>query len=104
VRLIPPSSFALIATATDYDAWRPHEAGVTAAEVGKILRQNAETSRHVAAHVIERLLAEHTAELAAEVKPLLSEEAGSMRFGLMAPPLTVKNAALAYVLPEYFLA
>ncbi|KAJ7844601.1 hypothetical protein B0H14DRAFT_3455457 [Mycena olivaceomarginata] len=28
-------SFALIATSTDYDAWRPPEAGVTAAEVHK---------------------------------------------------------------------
>ncbi|KAJ7340672.1 Methylthioadenosine phosphorylase [Mycena albidolilacea] len=89
-------SFALIATATDYDAWRPHEAGVTAAEVGAILKKNADTSRHVAAHVIERLLA-------ADEK-LLSEEAGSMQFGFMAPPATHKNAALAYVLPEYFKA
>ncbi|KAJ7453851.1 Methylthioadenosine phosphorylase [Mycena latifolia] len=86
--------FALIATATDYDAWRPHEAGVTAAEVGAILRQNADTSRHVAAHVIERLLAADEA--------LLAEEAGSMRFALMAPPMSVKNADLAHVLPEYF--
>ncbi|KAJ7436851.1 Methylthioadenosine phosphorylase [Mycena latifolia] len=100
-------SFALIATATDYDAWRPHEAGVTAAEVGAILRQNADTSRHVAAHVIERLLAgvaggESAADVKEEKKTLLSEEAGSMRFALMAPPKSIKNAALAYVLPEYF--
>ncbi|KAJ7092930.1 Methylthioadenosine phosphorylase [Mycena belliarum] len=90
-------SFALIATATDYDAWRPHEAGVTAAEVGTILRQNADTSRHVAAHVIERLLA-----LTESGEALLSEEVGSMRFALMVPPKSVKNADLAYVLPEYF--
>ncbi|KAJ7768900.1 Methylthioadenosine phosphorylase [Mycena metata] len=87
-------SFALIATATDYDAWRPHEAGVTAAEVGKILRNNADTSRHVAAHVIERLLAAD--------KALLAEESGNMRFAFMAAPGAHKNAALAYILPEYF--
>ncbi|KAJ7226528.1 Methylthioadenosine phosphorylase [Mycena haematopus] len=91
-------SFALIATSTDYDAWRPHEAGVTAAEVGAILKKNADTSRHVAAHVIERLLAPDTDAA------LLSEEAGCMQFGFMASPSAHKNAALAYVLPEYFQA
>ncbi|KAK7006248.1 S-methyl-5'-thioadenosine phosphorylase [Favolaschia claudopus] len=94
-------SFALIATATDYDAWRPHEAGVTAAEVGAILKQNADTSRHVAAHVIERLLGAAQAD---STSTLLTEEKGCMQFALMAPPLSVKNAALAYVLPEYFSA
>ncbi|KAJ7503358.1 Methylthioadenosine phosphorylase [Mycena galericulata] len=87
-------SFALIATSTDYDAWRPHEAGVTAAEVGAILKRNADTSRHVAGHVIERLLAAE--------EDLLSEEAGSMRFALMGSPAEHKNKALAYILPEYF--
>ncbi|KAF8140843.1 nucleoside phosphorylase domain-containing protein [Mycena galopus ATCC 62051] len=97
-------SFAPIATSTDYGAWRPHEAGVTAAEVGAILKRNADTSRHVAAHVIERLLA--TSGSAAEVKnaSLLSEEAGCMQFAFMAPPAKHPNAALAYVLPEYFAA
>ncbi|KAJ7908171.1 Methylthioadenosine phosphorylase [Mycena leptocephala] len=89
-------SFALIATSTDYDAWRPHEAGVTAAEVGAILKKNADTSRHVAAHVIERLLAADEA--------LLAEEAGGMQFAFMAQPGAHKNKALAYVLPEYFKA
>ncbi|KAJ7723846.1 Methylthioadenosine phosphorylase [Mycena maculata] len=87
-------SFALIATSTDYDAWRPHEAGVTAAEVGLILKKNADTSRHVAAHVIERLLAAD--------ESLLSEEVGSMQFAFMASPAAHKNKALAYILPEYF--
>lgn len=87
-------SFALIATATDYDAWRPHEAGVTAAEVGAILKQNADTSRHVAAHVIESLLA-------ADVS-LLAEEGGSMRFAFMSLPSAHQNEELAYILPEYF--
>ncbi|KAJ7143690.1 Methylthioadenosine phosphorylase [Mycena epipterygia] len=95
--------FALIATATDYDAWRAHEAGVTAAEVFAILRKNADTSRHVAAHVIERLLAAHAATPAGE-KSLLDEEVGGMQFALMAPPSAIKNKELAYVLPEYYSA
>ncbi|KAF7327366.1 S-methyl-5'-thioadenosine phosphorylase [Mycena kentingensis (nom. inval.)] len=90
-------SFALIATSTDYDAWRPHEAGVTAAEVGKILKQNADTSRHVAAHVIESLLA-------SPEEIVLGEEVGSMQYAFMSAPAEHKNAALAYVLPEYFQA
>ncbi|KAJ7056761.1 Methylthioadenosine phosphorylase [Mycena amicta] len=90
-------SFALVATATDYDAWRPHEAGVTAAEVFKILKQNADTSRHVAAHVIESLLASAD-------ETILGEENGSMQFAFMGPPDHHKNAALAYVLPGYFQA
>ncbi|KAJ6623679.1 Methylthioadenosine phosphorylase [Mycena sp. CBHHK59/15] len=97
-------SFALIATATDYDAWRPHEAGVTAAEVGAILRANADTSRFVAAHVIERLLA----IASSDSDDVLGEEAGSMRFAFMAPPAAHPDAEeaarLAYVLPEYFKA
>ncbi|CAK5272784.1 unnamed protein product [Mycena citricolor] len=90
-------SFALIATSTDYDAWRPHEAGVTAAEVGKILQQNAETSRYVAAHVIERLLV-----AGAEDESLLSEEVGCMKFALMRSPAEFPHRGLGYVLPEYF--
>ena len=40
-------SYALIATATDYDAWRSNEEAVTVAEVIKTLHTNAETSRCV---------------------------------------------------------
>ncbi|KAK7046404.1 S-methyl-5'-thioadenosine phosphorylase [Favolaschia claudopus] len=97
-------SFALIATATDYDAWRPHQPGVTATEVGAILEKNAHTSRHVAAHVIERLLRVAEAE-GKDAKGLLNEEKGCMRFGLMVnTEKKVKNAKLVYVLPEYFTA
>jgi 5'-methylthioadenosine phosphorylase len=39
-------SYALIATATDYDAWRENEKPVTVAEVIKTLHRNAETSRY----------------------------------------------------------
>ncbi|OCH93269.1 Methylthioadenosine phosphorylase [Obba rivulosa] len=92
-------SYALIATATDYDAWRPHEASVTAAEVFKTLQTNAAISRHVAAAVLEAL---HEAAADGE---LLSEETGSMRFSIM-PRSGKQNEddkkKLRYILPEYF--
>ncbi|EMD41140.1 hypothetical protein CERSUDRAFT_111706 [Gelatoporia subvermispora B] len=92
-------SYALIATATDYDAWRPHEATVTAAEVFKTLQTNAAISRHVAATVLEAL---HDAAADGE---LLSEEAGSMRFSIM-PRSEKQNEGdkkkLQFILPEYF--
>ncbi|KAK7046408.1 S-methyl-5'-thioadenosine phosphorylase, partial [Favolaschia claudopus] len=104
-------SFALIATATDYDPWRPHQPGVTATEVGAILEKNAHTSRHVAAHVIERLLKVAEAQSSeakttgSEPKGLLNEEKGCMRFGLMVnTEEKVKNVKLAYILPQYFTA
>ncbi|KAF8142188.1 hypothetical protein K438DRAFT_1785043 [Mycena galopus ATCC 62051] len=78
--------------------------GSLRAEVGAILKRNAETSRHVAAHVIERLLAASGSAGEAKDAGLLSEEAGCMQFAFMAPPAKHPNAALAYVLPEYFAA
>ncbi|KIM77049.1 hypothetical protein PILCRDRAFT_12397 [Piloderma croceum F 1598] len=88
--------YALIATATDYDSWRPHSDSVTAAEVFKTLKQNADTSRHVAAAVLEDLVKETN---------LLEAEAGSMKFSIM--PRTAEQKAsdlkkLSYVLPDYF--
>lgn len=86
----------MIATATDYDSWRPHSDSVTAAEVFKTLKQNADTSRHVAAAVLEDLVKETN---------LLEAEAGTMKFSIM--PRTAEQKAsdlkkLNYVLPDYF--
>ena len=89
-------SYALIATATDYDAWRPHSEAVTAAEVFKTLKQNADTSRYVAAAVLEDLVKE---------TELLQTEAGSMQFSIMprSGEQSAKDlATLSYVLPGYF--
>ncbi|EIN04283.1 Methylthioadenosine phosphorylase [Punctularia strigosozonata HHB-11173 SS5] len=88
-------AYALIATATDYDAWRPHEETVTAAEVFKTLKTNAETSRHVAATILEDL---HAADF-------LKDEVGSMKFSIMPRSEAQKDEdrqKLAYVLPDYF--
>jgi 5'-methylthioadenosine phosphorylase len=93
------SSYALVATATDYDSWRPHEASVTAADVFRVLQTNAETSRFVAAHLLEDLAA------AAAQGDILNEERGSMRFSIM--PRSEKQKPedrekLRFVLPDYF--
>ncbi|KZT23222.1 Methylthioadenosine phosphorylase [Neolentinus lepideus HHB14362 ss-1] len=91
--------YALIATATDYDSWRPHEGAVTAAEVFKVLQANANTSRHVAATILEEMHA------AAAEGGILTEEIGSMKFSIMPRSEKQKDEdrqKLAYILPEYF--
>jgi len=109
-------SYALIATVTDYDSWRPHSDAVTAADVFKTLRANADTSRHVVAAILEDLMRELSASKAATGEDeagaagksvdLLSEEAGRMKFSIMprSEPLfdPEERRKLAYVLPEYF--
>lgn len=92
-------SYALVATSTDYDAWRPHEASVTAAEVFKTLSGNAQLSRKVAETVLEEL---HEAALAGDI---LTEEVGSMQFSIMPRSEETKEEdkkKLGYILPEYF--
>lgn len=94
-------SYALIATATDYDSWRDQSESVTAADVFKTLKGNAETSRLVAATILDDLQSALTGEDA----HVFLEEIGSMQFSIM-PRSEKQNPAdrakLAYVLPEYF--
>jgi 5'-methylthioadenosine phosphorylase len=84
---------------TDYDSWRPNSEAVTASEVFKTLQANAETSRHVAATILQEL---HAATLQGDI---LSEEAGSMRLSIM-PRSTQQRQEdrdkMSYVLPGYF--
>ncbi|KAI0786551.1 Methylthioadenosine phosphorylase [Abortiporus biennis] len=92
-------SYALIATATDYDSWREEEGAVTAAEVFKTLTTNAETSRVVAATILDEL---HSAALEGDI---LTEEVGSMKYSIMPRSEKQKDEdreKLSYVLPEYF--
>ena len=106
-------SYALIATVTDYDSWRPHSEAVTTAEVFKTLKANAETSRHVAATVLEYLHLAISGSNAAqdpngkvpEGTELLLEEVGSMKFSIMPRSTTEMpedRKKLAFVLPQYF--
>ncbi|KIK63217.1 hypothetical protein GYMLUDRAFT_95836 [Collybiopsis luxurians FD-317 M1] len=92
-------SYALVATATDYDAWRPDEGTVTTAEVFKTLTQNAETSRHVAATILDDIYEAFAAD------GDMLEEVGSMKLSIM-PRSEKQNPQdlrkLAFVLPEYF--
>lgn len=92
-------SYALIATSTDYDAWRIGEETVTAAEVFKTLKTNADTSRHVTSEVLEELHA------VVETGGILTEEEGSMKYSIMRDPALVPEDGrkkLAYILPNYF--
>ena len=96
-------SYALIATVTDYDSWRVHESAVTAADVFKTLKANADTSRNVAAAILGELHEVVGSELHND--HILSEERGSMRFSIM-PRSEKWNAddvkKLSFILPEYF--
>ncbi|KAF9040831.1 nucleoside phosphorylase domain-containing protein [Panaeolus papilionaceus] len=98
-------SYALIATATDYDSWRPQSEAVTAAEVFKTLKANADTSRLVAATILEELQKIVSGQNGAEASSLLLEEVGTMKFSIM-PRSQKQNPKdrkkLAYILPEYF--
>lgn len=94
--------YALIATATDYDSWRPQSDAVTAFEVLKTLQANADTSRLVAAAVLEDLVG---ALSVAGQGELLQEVAGSMKFSIMPRSEQQKpedRQKLAFILPEYF--
>ncbi|THH31512.1 hypothetical protein EUX98_g2700 [Antrodiella citrinella] len=92
-------SYALIATATDYDSWREEERSVTAADVFKTLQTNADLSRKVAFTVLDELHA------AAAEGDILTEEVGSMQFAIMPRSVQQKDEdrkKLSYILPAYF--
>jgi len=99
-------SYALIATATDYDSWRPHSDVVTAAEVFKTLQANADTSRHVAATVLDELHRVIDGETnGVSGAELLLEEAGSMKNSIMPRHEKAKEEdrrKLEFILPQHF--
>ena len=73
---------------------------MTAAEVFKTLQTNADLSRKVAANILDEL---HEAAAQGDI---LTEEVGSMRFGIM-PRSEKQNEEdrekLKYILPTYFM-
>jgi len=94
-------SYALIATATDYDSWRPHSESVTVNEVFKTLKANADISRLVISTILDDL---HSA-LTSEEASIFLQEVGSMKLSIMPRSGQLKEEdrkKLAYVLPEYF--
>lgn len=94
-----PFSYALVATATDYDSWRENEDAVTSSDVFKVLQTNASISRLVTATVLDDL------HEAAQQGDILTQEVGSMKFSIM-PRSEKQNdqdrQKLAYILPGYF--
>ncbi|CAE6460660.1 unnamed protein product [Rhizoctonia solani] len=90
-------SYALIATATDYDAWRVSEEPVTVAEVYKTLSNNADRSRKITATILEEL---H--EIVERGEVLTSAE-GGMQYSLVSRNWPEEDRKkLAFVLPKYF--
>lgn len=91
-------SYALIATSTDYDAWRVSEHPVTVEEVVKTLHQNANASRHVAAHVLEALYPE------IEEGKLGATFVGSMQYSTVTKKdyiTTETSEKLGWILPYF---
>ena len=91
----------MIATATDYDSWRPHSEAVTAAEVFKMLKGNADTARLVAATILDDL---HNV-ITDDGSEIFLEEVGKMKYSIMPRSTTQKaedRVTMAYILPEYF--
>lgn len=96
-------SYALIATATDYDAWRPHSEAVTVTDVFKTLHANADTSRFVMASIMDHL--REAINATEDGQNVFLEEVGSMKSSIMGGPSKWKpedRKKLAYILPEYF--
>ncbi|CAE6471253.1 unnamed protein product [Rhizoctonia solani] len=90
-------SYALIATATDYDAWRVSEEPVTVAEVYKTLTSNADRSRKITATILEEL------HEIVERGDVLTSAEGGMQYSLVTRTWPEEDRKkLAFVLPKYF--
>lgn len=75
-------SYVLIATATDYDAWRPSSAAVNVAEVLECLKANVVASQNVTLNLLDRI----HAEVENDDKPAVKAIKDSMRFAIMTRP------------------
>ncbi|KAF8313173.1 Methylthioadenosine phosphorylase [Clavulina sp. PMI_390] len=92
-------SYALIATSTDYDAWRINEEPVTVAEVIKTLTTNAASSRNVASAILG-----HVHEIVKK-GDVLTNAVGGMQWSIVTSKDHQKEEdrrKLAYILPKYF--
>ncbi len=52
-------SYATVAMVTDYDAWRPHEAGVDVASILEVMKGNGEAAKRLLARLAADFPAEH---------------------------------------------
>lgn len=73
-------SYVLIATATDYDAWRPSSAAVNVAEVMESLKANVEASNKVTTTLLDRIWKEVEDESTSEAVKGIKD---SMKFSVM---------------------
>ncbi|PKI84911.1 S-methyl-5'-thioadenosine phosphorylase [Malassezia vespertilionis] len=93
-------SYVLIATATDYDAWRESSEAVNVAEVIKSLQANAAASQ-----VVTKALVDKVAELVEDDNSkVLTNSDRSMRFSIMTRPENVDEGVqqrIRYILPWY---
>ncbi len=95
-------SYVLIATATDYDAWRPAEGAVNVAEVLEALKSNVVASNQVTLALLDQV---HALVADDDKSEIVQANKGGMRFAVMTKPELIPARAketLAYVLPEYF--
>lgn len=92
-------SYVIIATSTDYDAWRPSEGAVDVAEVMKSLQANVSNSHKVLASLLEPVheAVKDGSEAYAAVKD-------SMKFSVMTQAEFIPQVAkdsLRFVLPWF---
>ncbi|KAK0553433.1 S-methyl-5-thioadenosine phosphorylase [Tilletia horrida] len=94
-------AYALIATATDYDAWRVSNETVTVAEVIECLKANVSASNLVTLAVLDTIYA----AIADDDTAIVKANKGSMQFSVMTGqhliPEPVKER-LRYILPDIF--
>lgn len=94
-------AYLLIATATDYDAWRVHEGAVTVEQVMAVLHHNVRASQEVVLGVLDAV---HT-QAADEESSSNTARKGSMKYAIVTKPHAIPDQAkknLAFLLPEYF--
>ncbi|WFD26665.1 S-methyl-5'-thioadenosine phosphorylase [Malassezia nana] len=93
-------SYVLIATSTDYDAWRESSETVSVQEVMESLKANVEASQ-----VVTKALVDHVNELVqADDSPIVKCMEGSMQFSVMTKPeniSTEEKDRLRYLLPWF---
>ncbi|KAI3623236.1 S-methyl-5'-thioadenosine phosphorylase [Malassezia furfur] len=91
-------SYVLIATSTDYDAWRETAASVSVSEVMESLRHNVTASQ-----VVTRALIDRVSELVSEDDSrILKRTRESMKFSIMTPVAAMDANVLErlrYILP-----
>ncbi|KAK0522569.1 S-methyl-5-thioadenosine phosphorylase [Tilletia horrida] len=94
-------AYALIATATDYDAWRVSDEVVTVAEVIECLKANVAASNLVTLAVLDTIYA----AIATDDSEIVKVNKNSMKFSVMTGqdliPEPVKER-LRYILPDIF--